>query len=64
MRGRYDKKRPKSEGMFVRLSREEIEQLEFIAAKTGKSKSDVIRDGIRIKYNLASYATNYDEEFD
>lgn len=64
MRGRYGKKSPKTEGMFIRLSREEIEQLEFISTKTGKSKSDVIRDGIRIKYNLASYATNYNEDFD
>jgi predicted DNA-binding protein len=45
----------KTKRLEVRLTNEEFEQLEFASEKYGKSKTDIIRDGIRMNYNLAKF---------
>lgn len=43
----------KTEKCLVRMSREDAEMLKFASEKLGMSKSDVIRKGILMEYNLA-----------
>lgn len=42
---------PKVLNTRVRLSEEDTEMLEYCAEKTGKTKSEIIRQGIRLVYN-------------
>lgn len=42
---------PKTYETRVRMSEEDVKMLEYCATATGKSKSDVIREGIREVYN-------------
>lgn len=39
----------------IRLSDKEFEEIEFIQSKTGKSKSDILRNGLRMYANLVHY---------
>lgn len=41
---------PKNSVLPVRLSNEDIEMLEYCVSKTGKSKAEIIRHGIRAVY--------------
>ena len=42
---------PKQLSTRVRLSQEDIDRLEYCAAKTGQSKADIIRQGIKAVYD-------------
>ena len=42
---------PKRHNTRIRMSDEDIKILEYCCQKTGKSKADVIREGIREVYN-------------
>lgn len=42
---------PKSYRVSFRLSEEDIEKINFCTEKTGKSKTDIIRDGIKEIYD-------------
>lgn len=54
-RGRPRKENPKSERVNIRLNAEEREMLSFIAYKTGKKHTDIIREALKMKYNLTKY---------
>ena len=41
--------------LVVRLSTDEWEKLNFMSCIDNKSKSDIIREALRIAYNLAVY---------
>lgn len=43
----------KTKNLHVRLTPIELEQLDMVAKKTGKTKTDVIRECIRMKFNLS-----------
>lgn len=49
----------KTSRLSVRLTPTELEQLETVARKTGKTKTDIIREGIQIKYNLAKNTSDF-----
>lgn len=51
-KGRPVKENSKKERCFIRLSEDDIKMLNFVAATTGKSKSEIFRDGLRTTYNL------------
>lgn len=55
-RGRPKKDDARKNTFVVRLSDEDAKMLEYASGKTGKTKSEIIRDGIRAKYNLAKYS--------
>lgn len=42
---------PKKHETRIRMSDEDVVMLEYCAKATGKSKSDIIREGIREVYN-------------
>ncbi|NLM16160.1 MAG: hypothetical protein GX221_00375 [Candidatus Riflebacteria bacterium] len=42
---------PKTEQYRLRMSDEDAFMLNFCAEKTGKTKSDILREGIKIIYN-------------
>ena len=42
---------PKQLSTRVRLSQEEVDRLEYCAEKTGQSKADIIRQGIKSVYD-------------
>lgn len=55
-------KRPgdKTKRLNVRLTEMELDQLNAIVEKTGKSKTEIIREGIRMKFNLSKANMNLD----
>lgn len=48
--GRPLSSNPKSNQYRIRMTNDEVEMLEFCCEKTGKSKADIIRDGIKKVY--------------
>lgn len=48
-------KRTKNRGLYIRVSKEEIEMLKYVSERTGKSASDIMRDGLKMTYNLEKY---------
>ena len=55
-RGRPKKEEARKSTFLVRLSDEDMKMLEYASEKTGKTKAEIVRDGIRAKYNLAKYS--------
>ena len=53
--GRPKKDDSKKNRHCIRLSDDEEKMLEFVAERTGKSKTDVFRDGLRTNYNLEKF---------
>lgn len=55
-------KRPgdKTKRLNVRLTEMELDQLNAIVEKTGKSKTEIIREGIRMKFDLSKANMNLD----
>lgn len=49
------KKDKKDVRLQVRLNSKEKEMLEYVMEKTGETKSKIILEGLRMKYNLAKY---------
>lgn len=54
--GRPRRDGSKTEEFKFRMSREDMKKLEETANKLGKSKSDVLRDGIELEYLKAKYS--------
>lgn len=48
--GRPPSKDPKRNDMRIRLTDSEREKLDYCSEKTGKNKSDIIREGIDLVY--------------
>lgn len=48
----------KDESVICRLTKEELEKMNFIEQKTGLSKSEILRKGIFMQYNLAKCDVN------
>ena len=44
------KEDPINKVIHLRVNNETIEKLDYVSAKTGKSKSEVIRNGIDLQY--------------
>lgn len=42
---------PKTLSTRIRMSKEDIERLEYCVEATGKSKAEIIREGIKIVYD-------------
>ena len=59
-RGRPKKDDSKNYIFSMRLSEEYGKMLKYAARVQGKSKVDVIRNGIRMSYNLAKYNEDID----
>ena len=54
-RGRPKIERPKDRIIRVRLDEKDIAKLEYVRDKFGESYSDVLREGLRMRYNLAMF---------
>ena len=50
--GRPCKDETKNSQYRLRMSADEMAMLEYIAEKTGKPKSDILRESLKMKYNL------------
>lgn len=51
-RGRPTKECSKINRVTIRMGRNEKDMLEYLTKKTGISISDIVRNGIRMSYNL------------
>ena len=49
--GRPPSKNPKEHQKRIRMSDEDVEILDYCCKKTGRTQSDIIRDGIRKVYS-------------
>lgn len=54
-RGRPRKKDARKGGYRLRLNQNEEKMLAFIMCQTRKTKADILRDGLKMQYNLAKY---------
>ena len=54
-RGRPKNERPKDRVIRVRLDEKDVARLEYVRNKFGESSSDVLREGLRMRYNLAMF---------
>ena len=54
-RGRPRKTDGKNSNYLIRMSAEEASNLDEICEKTGKSKADILREGLRMQYNLFKF---------
>lgn len=54
----------KSDRLNIRIDRQDTIRLEEIISKTGQSKSDIIREGIRMIHNISRYSQRTDEPYD
>ncbi len=59
-RGRPKKENSKSYRYGLRLTEDEIRMLEEVCESTGESKSDIIRRGLTMIYNLNKYKLSED----
>lgn len=50
VKGQKIKDDPIKKLIHLRVNNETIEKLEYVSEKTGKNKSEVIRDGIDLQY--------------
>lgn len=60
-RGRPKKTDAKRKQYRIRMSDEEMHKLKFISEKTGQSSADVIREGLRMYYNLTKFQHSEDD---
>lgn len=54
-RGRPRKEDGKNSACTFRLSKKEVEDLDEMCKKTGKTRADIVREGLRIQYNLFKF---------
>lgn len=54
-RGRPKIERPKDRVIRVRLDEKDMARLEYVRDKFGGSMSNVLREGLRMQYNLAMF---------
>ena len=52
VRGRPCKDEGRSKVISLRLSMDEASKLVYLSEKTGMSVSDILRNGIRLQYNI------------
>lgn len=55
-RGRKPKTDARKSVYQLRLSDVEARMLDYIFEKTGKSKAEILRDGLKSQYNLARFS--------
>ena len=55
--GRPKKETSKTDIVSLRLRREDAEKLEYLSAKTDRSKTDILLNGLRMVYNLEKNKT-------
>lgn len=60
-RGRPKKTDTKRKQYRIRMSDEEMRKLKFVSEKTGQSSADVIREGLRMYYNLTKFQHSKDD---
>lgn len=53
------KEDPINKLIHLRVNNETIEKLDYVSAKTGKSKSEVIRNGIDLQYKKLKKKSNH-----
>ena len=63
-KGRPKKEIARTFGYRLRLSMGELYALEYIQEISGKSKAQIIRDGIRDQYNKATETAKIDSNFE
>lgn len=54
-RGRPKIEQPKDRVVRIRLDKKDMARLEYVRDKFGESYSDVLREGLRMRYNLAMF---------
>ena len=54
-RGRPPKEGSKHNRIFTRIGEKDGAMLEYLVSRTGLSMSDIIRNGIRIQYNMQKH---------
>lgn len=54
-RGRPSKPDGKNKDFKIRMTEEELEHLNYLSEKSGKNKSEIIREGLKMYYNLQVY---------
>lgn len=42
----------KNKDIKIRVSEKDLEMIDYICAQTGKTASEILRNGVRIQYNL------------
>lgn len=57
-RGRPMIENAKKERLGIRLSDEDINMLDYLCYQTGKSKSDIVRESLKIYRNLVKYGAD------
>lgn len=57
-RGRPAKEDGKTKTLKVRLTDSEEEKLLYLSMETGRTKSEIIRDGLKMVYNLQRFVLN------
>lgn len=45
----------KDERLALRITKEDRERLEYVTGRTGKNMSDILREGLKMQYELAKY---------
>ena len=54
-RGRPKKEETKKELLIVRIDDDEKDMIEYLSEMSGMSKSEIVRKGMRMLYNLEKY---------
>ena len=54
-RGRPKSKSPKTRIFHVRLDESDTAKLEYVREKFGESPTEILREGLRMRYNLALF---------
>lgn len=61
MRDKRSKKEVRAGQFHIRINESEAEMFQYVRNKTGKTLSDIIRDGLRMQYNLERVKADEDE---
>lgn len=61
MRDKRGKKEVRAGQFHIRINESEAEMFQYVRNKTGKTLSDIIRDGLRMQYNLERVKADEDE---
>lgn len=54
-RGRPKSKSPKNRMYRIRLDENDVTKLEYVSEKMGESPTEIFREGLRMRYNLALF---------
>lgn len=54
-RGRPPEEKSRNRSCKIRMSEEEMTILDDISRKTGKNRSDILREGLMMQYNLSKF---------